>query len=438
MPSSIRKVLDELPTTLDDTYERALQGIPKQKLQHAFHLFQCLTAAIRPLRVEELAEMFAINFDADLGPNLMEGWRPENPEEAVLSTCSTLIAVIEDENGTRIVQFSHFSVKEFLTSDRVRTSDVGYIRFYHIPLDDAHTVLARACLTVLLQLDANVDQKRLAAFPLAFYAAQHWVDHAKFEDVALRIQDSMEHLFDPRSPYLAAWVWIHNVEDWYHRSIEEHPSRPEATALYYAALCGFSRLANYLISTHAEDVNAMCSRHGTPLHAASYEGHINVVRLLLHHGAEVNLENKAMRTPLCSAFEGGHVEVVRLLLERGADANVQIPTTFSPPILVQASANGRIDIVHMLLQRNVNVNDLRDDLHWTALHNASFNGHLKVVKLLLEHGAEVNALVVQILLEHGADVHLRAFDNLTAFQLATSSGHTEVAQLLLKHGAKLE
>ena len=30
MASSIRKALNELPTTLDDTYERALQEIPKE------------------------------------------------------------------------------------------------------------------------------------------------------------------------------------------------------------------------------------------------------------------------------------------------------------------------------------------------------------------------------------------------------------------------
>src|SRR6266566_1851870 len=39
MPSSIRKALNELPTTLDDTYERILLDIPKQKRPHARRLF---------------------------------------------------------------------------------------------------------------------------------------------------------------------------------------------------------------------------------------------------------------------------------------------------------------------------------------------------------------------------------------------------------------
>ena len=378
MPSSIHKVLDELPTTLDDTYERALQGIPKEKWQHAHHLFQCLIAASRPLHVEELAEIFAVNFDSGSVPNLMDGWRPENPEEAVLSTCSTLIAVIEDEDSriefpedecSKIVQFSHFSVKEYLTSDRLRTCDAGNVRLYHISLSDAHTVLVRACLTVLLQLDANADERRLAKFPLAFYAAQHWVDHAKFEVVASQILDSMERLFNPRNSYLTSWVWIHDVDQDDKRSIdtlEEHPSQPSATALYYAALCGFSRLANYLVYTHAEDVNAKCGRHGTPLHAASYEGDLDSVYLLLDHGADVNAKDEYEETPLCSAYHGRHVEVMRLLLKHGAHADA--PCYLCGTLLNNASRHGRIEVVLLLLQHNVNVNDPSGDFMWTALH----------------------------------------------------------------------
>jgi len=456
IPSSIRKVLDELPITLDDTYERALQGIPREKRQHAHHLFQCLVAAIRPLRVEELAEIFTIKFHADSVPSLMEGWRAENPEEAVLSTCSTLIAVIEDE-GSKIVQFSHFSVKEFLTSDRLRTSDNRNIRPYHIPLDAAHTILAQACLTVLLQLDENVDRKRLATFPLAFYAARYWVNHARFEDVVSQIQDAMEPLFNPRNPFLSAWVWIYDVDTGRIldlgsiNALTEPPSRPEATALYYAALCGFSGLVNYLISTHAEDVNAQCGSHGTPLHAASYEGHLDVVRLFLDHGADVNTKNAHKGTPLCSAYAGGHVEIMQLLLDCGADADASHD---NDPILKHASDYGRVKAVHLLLQHNANVNGTGCLSNWTALHSASYFGHLKVVKLLLEHGAEINALskahntplrlasqsghleVVQILLEHGADVHIRGESNWTSFQAATSGNHIEVAQLLLEHGAE--
>jgi len=203
MPSSIKKALKELPATLDDTYEKALCGIPKQKRQHAQRLFQCLVAAIRPLTVEELAEIFVIKFDTDAEPSLMLDWRPENPEQALIAACSTLISVIDNE-GSKIVQFSHFSVKEYLTSDRLRDTEDREIRHYYIPLDAAHAVLARASLTVLLQLNEKVDKKGLVAYPLAIYAAQYWVDHARFEGVEPQIQDIMTRLFSAKRPYLAA------------------------------------------------------------------------------------------------------------------------------------------------------------------------------------------------------------------------------------------
>jgi hypothetical protein len=387
MPSSIRKALNELPTTLDETYERALDGIPKEKRQHAHRLFQCLVVAIRPLHVEELAEVFAIEFEANAGPSLKEGWRPESPEDAILSACSTLIAVIEDK-GSKIVQFSHFSVKEYLTSDRLHTSEMGNIRQYHIPLDAAHTILARACLTVLLQLDENVDKERLKTFPLAFYAAQHWVDHAKYEDVVSRIQDAMEQLFDPSKPYLASWTWIHEVNFWApeYRTIDdlgERLTRPKSTALYYAVLCGFSGLANYLITTHAENVNAECMSGRTPLIAASHRGIFDIAHLLLQHNADVNARNISDWTPLHYSSLNGQARVAELLLEHGAVVNAQ------------------------------------DDAGRTPLFRASEGGHLEVVKILLGHGADVKG-------------------GWSPFHVATQKGHAEVAQLLLEHGAEKE
>jgi len=214
MPSSIRKVLNDLPITLDDTYERMLQGIPKEKFEHASQLFRCMVAAVRPLRVEELAEIFAIDFGLNHVPNLVAGWRPENPEEAVLSTCSTFITIIDD-GGSNIVQFSHFSVKEFLTSNRLEVSDVGNICQYYVPLEPAHAILAQACVAVLLQLDKEEDIERVRELPLVSYATENWVSHTKFEDVASRIQDTLAYLFDPKKPHFMPPILFRGVEKFY-------------------------------------------------------------------------------------------------------------------------------------------------------------------------------------------------------------------------------
>jgi ankyrin repeat protein len=456
-PSSIRKTLNELPTSLDETYERTLQRIPKEQRHRVHRLFQCLVAAIRPLRVEELSEIFGIEFDRDTAPEVMEAWRSENPEEAILSVCSTLIAIVDDHEGSKTVRFSHFSVNEFLTSDHIRTSKVGDICNFHIPIDTAHTILARACLTVLLQFDENMDKKRLASFPLAFYAAQNWFNHAKYEGVAPRVQDAMELLFDSRKPYLAAWVWIYDVDPFrVGQSIDtlaDRPSHPEATALYYAVSCGLCELAEYLISTRGEDVNAKCGARGTALHAASRKGHLDAVSLLLDHGIDVNITNEANKTPLCVAYDGGHLEVMELLLDHGAAPDM--PSGDVGLFLIHyASLDGQDAVVSLLLHHNADVNAAGVD-NYTPLHFASSNGHMDVALILLNHGADINAIsdvgtslnfaslcghidVVDLLLASGADVEIRAPHCKTPFQVATRMGHIGIEQLLLVYGAQIE
>src|SRR5580698_6306627 len=179
-PASIRSVLEDLPESLDKTYEQTLLGIDKEKREYAQRLLRCLTVSIRPLRIEELAEIFAVQFGATATPIFNPDWRPENAEEAVMSACSSLVAVV-DRGGHQIVQFSHFSVKEFLTSERLATAE-GRLSYYHILPEAAHTTLAHASLSVLLKLDDKIDRDTISRFPLVRYAARHWVDHAQFRN----------------------------------------------------------------------------------------------------------------------------------------------------------------------------------------------------------------------------------------------------------------
>ena len=77
--------------------------------------------ASHPLRVEELAEILAFDFKSGAIPKFHKDWRLKNPVEAVLSACSTLLSIIDVETyseTSKVVQFTHFTVKEFLTSSR--------------------------------------------------------------------------------------------------------------------------------------------------------------------------------------------------------------------------------------------------------------------------------------------------------------------------------
>ena len=98
----------ELPETLDETYERILKEIKKPNRGHARRVLQCLVVAIRPLRVAELAEVLAVDFDdARRDPKLKTDWRWEDQEQALLIPCSSLISIVEADRfaGCPILAF---------------------------------------------------------------------------------------------------------------------------------------------------------------------------------------------------------------------------------------------------------------------------------------------------------------------------------------------
>ena len=383
-PSSVRLILEELPESLDETYEQILREIGKPNRGHAHRLMQCLVAAVRPLRVEELAEVLAFDFNAEGIPKLNVGWRWEDQEEAVMSACSSLVMIVKD-GDSRVVQFSHFSVKEFLTANRL-VEPIKDVSRYHIRLEAAHTILAQACLGVLLRLDDQVDRDTIENFPLARYAAQYWVTHARFKNVSSRIKVGMERLFDADKPYFATWLWIYN-EDWSWCSMSTmRPEKPEAVPLYHAARHGFRDLAEHLIAEHPEHVNARGGHEMTPMHVAATEGHADILSLLLDHGAYVDMVGNNSYTPLHRASENEKVEAGKCLLDRGADINAPREMGLTPLHL----AGNHVEFVHMLLKHGARINE-QDDFGDTPLHWAVGKQNIQTVRLLLEHGADVNA-----------------------------------------------
>jgi ankyrin repeat protein len=492
LPPSVRRTLDELPESLDETYKRVLQEIKKPNREHARRLLQCLVVAIRPLRVEELAEVLAVDFDDEETPKLNPNWRWEDQEQALLSSCSSLITIV-DTDKSRVVQFSHFSVKEFLTSPRLSTSN-GDISCYHIILAPAHTILAQACMSVLLRSDDCVEDSGVRNdSPLAGYAAEHWATHAQDEKVSTRLRKAMEYLFDVDKPYFAAWLEFHDTDtySWSGSAFHLFTVKPKsgATPLYYAAWRGFHDLVEHLIINDPKHVNAEGGyyvtpqvaalaaghfrtakflhdngahpnvrgwRDNTPLHSAAYYGKLKIVQELLKYKADVNARNAFGDTPLHHASEGfssfgGGLDITlplsniaRLLLEHGADVNARGERDSTP--LHVAAQYGRVEVVQVLLEHVANLGAEDDDRKTTCqvvsdcvdarnaegktpLYFAS-QGSYRGVNTALSH-------IARLLLEHGADINALSEDRSTPLHIAARDGRVEVVRVLLEYGANV-
>ena len=63
-------------------------------------LDDCFCALLSfPVRSVELEELLAFDFEAGVIPTFHEDWRLEDPVEAVLSTCSTLLSLVSTRNS---------------------------------------------------------------------------------------------------------------------------------------------------------------------------------------------------------------------------------------------------------------------------------------------------------------------------------------------------
>jgi hypothetical protein len=85
---SLRKALESLPGTLDETYDRIMCTIHEEYRQHALKLLQLLAYSFRPLRIGELVDAIAVNCNSS--PRFDPENRFPDPED-ILTICSSLV-----------------------------------------------------------------------------------------------------------------------------------------------------------------------------------------------------------------------------------------------------------------------------------------------------------------------------------------------------------
>lgn len=353
--SAIKKSLDQLPHTLDETYDRILKAIDPADAVEAYHILRWLAFAERPLTLEEVAEAAVTKGDGD--PIDTED-RLFDPYD-VTRICKSLVSITKDTvlicdrwTSGNFVRFAHFSVKEYLLSFRVSE---GKAKAFHLDTQSSHQQIGLSCLSVLLHNDEMTEEQQP---PLVQYAAEYWFVHLqrlKFRTNSTAVSKRLvERLFVNSPRAFRKWLLVYdvNIRRGLMTMILRQRSHPNP--LYYAAFLGLEDAVRPLLTSKA-DIDAKGGRYGTALIAAASQGHLAIVQLLLDNGADVDAEGGySFFTALqaCSYF--GYKSIAELLLNRGAQP------------------------------------DRRRENDDTALELACEAGHVSVVELLIERGSDVN------------------------------------------------
>ncbi|KAK6523910.1 hypothetical protein TWF281_001875 [Arthrobotrys megalospora] len=493
---AIRRLLNSLPGTLEETYDRILLSIPDETWEIARSALMLLTYSLRPLTLQELADGMVVDiveqrFDAE--EHRLIYYRE------VLEICSSLVTVStvehnenemewlrektgiekgysrpQGDNTIELIQLAHFSVKEYLVVQKPESkSQISRFRFSSTI---AHRGIAQMSLVYLLDFSKGVRLTEIdfGSFPFLAYASRFWAEHWRHclkekgqeEDSTNNL---LKRLFDTEQPN--SYINTLNICNPDLLIDPEFPGRINfrfaktgksldsfPPPIYYTAQIGDHDLCEWLLDVGKYDINQCRGRFGQPIQIASRLGHEKVVKFLIEKGANVNLSSGEYGVPLQAAAYGGHENIVRMLLKHGADVNAQGGKFGSA--LIAACHQNHLAVARILLAHGANM-DIVCAKKGKALNIAAGAGNTQLVQLLLKHGANVNdtcdgagtALyaaagagavdTVRMLLRAGADVNLRSGYNFTALHNACArdvddvgeDNHTEMVKLLLKSGA---
>ena len=292
----------------------------------------------------ELAEVVTVAIDSD-GKAHYDSENRMRDSSDVLTICSSLVSLSASSDtanvlrydkwhpeflletaAARILRLSHFSVKEYLSSQRIRT---GRASGYSVDAELARRSIAMTCLVYLMRFDKDeLDENRMKKetdVALALYAARHWVSHFQQQgpDPHQPLQGLAQEFFHlPRRACFLNWIRMYDLD----QSWDPPKWRREASSipepLYYSCSAGFLNISRWLLAEGA-NINAQGGQYGNALQASSTSSRESIVQLLLDGGAAINAQGGYLGNALQAAADGGHEKIVRLLLDQGAAINAQ-------------------------------------------------------------------------------------------------------------------
>ena len=135
----------------------------------------------------------------------------------------------------------------------------------------------------------------------------------------------------------------------------------------------------------------------SPLWAASYNGHFEVVKFLVENaGANIHISSLKKTSPMVISCQQGNLQIVKYLRNKDYELSESITDLTSydndnAKCLYMACLNSHLDIVKYVLSIFPTLIDTKNQFGQSPLWLASHSGSLEIVEYLINKGAEIDS-----------------------------------------------
>lgn len=391
---------------MDETYERILCSIVVEHQKIAYKILQLLASDSGITRLGALLD--ALSVDVERCTFSREN-RILDPE-ALLEVCTCLITITPDEDAEDDknffwVQLAHYTVKEYLFSDRIGHSSAST---FQMSTESVYPFVAKCFITYMLveNYDALPQQRSATTYDpvgLMTIAMEYWASIVREIDsggARTAIIPLVLRLLDATGPHFQNWV---NTGLDFSRSENDSiyewtviPGCESCLTLVYLCYFKLFAAAKQFVENLPEPVpfeteikfvtpyddfvghgeeregieRAGDIEDGTLLHIAALTGQISFVEYFISKGADVNAISAKGLSVLGSAVGSGWVsfaeperalEIVEILLENGADPNLSGVWCTPLQRVVAKKYDNPIVLATILLEFGADINGVGND-----------------------------------------------------------------------------
>ena len=341
-----------VPRGLNNKYRHMLQQIDPAHQRQVDQILRLVTAAIRPLTLQELSEVIEAPYSTSMPP-----------KQAVRDVQKVSEGLLKIQGNE--VTFIHSSAKEFLLHGETN-NDGGRKK---VPAA-WHYELAQSCYDDILRSGLSRSEMKVSDLSnkeepkLLKYAIKYWMEHVRASGWAEKNFDPDVEFFRRDSKLRKNW-WTAYLQD----SQNDDPKNFNVASLLH--LAAYFGIVTWI--KRASDGKAWIAKQGTilmeldhyyriPLHIAVEQGHGPVVSLLLDQGVAIEFREASLfATPLHLAARNGHKNICEILLNRKARINAR--NRFDSIPLTEAAREGHLEVVNLLVQRGADINGSIDKKH---------------------------------------------------------------------------